>query len=88
MIVRNAEFEDMKRLGHIMSVSFQTAFSDFVTQQTLDACAREESCTVTGLELDETAHAAALENINVETLTPIEAMNLIWELKGMLSKKD
>ena len=26
-------------------------------------CAREESCTVTGLELDETAHAAALENI-------------------------
>ena len=26
-------------------------------------CAREESCTVTGVELDEAAHAAALENI-------------------------
>ena len=44
MIVRNAEFEDMKRLGHIMSVSFRTAFSDFVTEQTLDACAQEDNC--------------------------------------------
>ena len=26
-------------------------------------CARDESCTVTGIELDEAAHAAALENI-------------------------
>ena len=26
-------------------------------------CSREESCTVTGVELDEAAHAAALENI-------------------------
>ena len=44
MTVRNAEFEDMKRLGHIMSVSFRTAFSDFVTQQTMDACAQEDAC--------------------------------------------
>ena len=44
MTVRNAEFKDMKRLGHIMSVSFKTAFCDFVSQQTLDACAREENC--------------------------------------------
>lgn len=44
MTVRNAEFEDMKRLGHIMSVSFKTAFCDFVSQQTLDACAQEENC--------------------------------------------
>ena len=44
MTVRNAEFEDMKRLGHIMSVSFRTAFADFVSQETLDACAREENC--------------------------------------------
>lgn len=44
MIVRNAEFEDMKQLGHIMSVSFRTAFSAFVTQKTMDACAREENC--------------------------------------------
>ena len=44
MTVRNAEFEDMKRLGHIMSVSFRTAFADFVTRQTLDACAQEENC--------------------------------------------
>ena len=44
MIVRNADFEDMKQLGHIMSVSFRTAFSAFVTQKTMDACAREENC--------------------------------------------
>ena len=44
MIVRNAELEDMKQLGHIMSVSFRTAFSDFVTQQTMDACAQEDNC--------------------------------------------
>ena len=45
MTVRNAAFEDMKQLGHIMSVSFRSAFSEFVTQDTLDACAREENCT-------------------------------------------
>lgn len=44
MTVRNAEFEDMKRMGHIMSVSFRTAFADFVTQETLDACAQEDNC--------------------------------------------
>ena len=44
MTVRNAEFKDMKRAGHIMSVSFCDAFSDFVTKQTLDACAREDNC--------------------------------------------
>ena len=45
MHVRKAELEDMKRLGHIMSVSFQTAFRDFVSPQTLEACAREDACT-------------------------------------------
>lgn len=44
MTVRNAEFDDMKQLGYIMAVSFRTAFSDFVTQQTMDACAQEDSC--------------------------------------------
>ena len=44
MQVRNAEFEDMKRLGHIMSVSFRTAFAAFVSQETLDACAQEDNC--------------------------------------------
>ena len=44
MTVRNAELDDMKQLGHIMSVSFRTAFAEFVTPQTMDACAREESC--------------------------------------------
>ena len=44
MIVRNAEFEDMKQLGHIMAVSFRTAFADFVSQQTMDACAQEDNC--------------------------------------------
>ena len=44
MLVRNAEFEDMKQAGHIMSVSFRTAFGDFVSQQTMDACAQEDNC--------------------------------------------
>ena len=45
MIVRNAKFEDMKQVGHIMSVSFRTAFADFVSQQTMDACAQEDVLT-------------------------------------------
>ena len=44
MTVRNAGFEDMKRLGHIMSVSFRSAFSEFISKQTRDACAQEENC--------------------------------------------
>lgn len=44
MEIRNAEFYDMKQLGHIMSVSFRSAFADFVTQKTMDACAGEENC--------------------------------------------
>lgn len=44
MTVRNAELDDMKQLGHIMSMSFRTAFAEFVTPQTMDACAREENC--------------------------------------------
>ena len=44
MTVRNAEFEDMKQAGHIMSVSFRTAFADFVSQQAVDACAQEDNC--------------------------------------------
>ena len=44
MKVRIAEFDDMKQAGHIMSVSFRTAFADFVSQQTMDACAQEDNC--------------------------------------------
>ncbi len=45
MTVRAANFEDMTLLGHIMSVSFRTAFSSFITKETLNACAREDNCT-------------------------------------------
>ena len=44
MTVRNGGFGDMKQAGHIMSLSFRTAFADFVSQETMDACAREENC--------------------------------------------
>ena len=44
MLVRNAKFEDMARAGHIMAVSFRTAFGDFVSKETMDACAREDHC--------------------------------------------
>ena len=44
MMVRNAAFEDMAQAGRIMSLSFRTSFADFVSKETMDACAREESC--------------------------------------------
>ena len=44
MVVRNAVFEDMVQAGHIMSVSFRTAFADFVSKETMDACAGEDAC--------------------------------------------
>ena len=44
MIIRNAKFEDMKLAGHIMSVSFRTAFAAYVSQQTMDACTQEDNC--------------------------------------------
>ena len=44
MLVRNANYDDMKQAGRIMSVSFRTAFADFVSQQTMDACAQEDNC--------------------------------------------
>ena len=42
--VRNAEFEDMLPAGQIMSRSFRSAFRDFVSPETMEACAREENC--------------------------------------------
>ena len=45
MEIRNATAGDMKLLGHIMAVSFRSAFCEFVSQQTLDACAQEDNCT-------------------------------------------
>ncbi len=44
MVIRNAVFEDMAQAGRIMSVSFRTAFADFVSRETMDACAREDGC--------------------------------------------
>ena len=44
MTVRIAEYDDMKRAGKIMSVSFRTAFADLVSKETMDACAREDCC--------------------------------------------
>ena len=44
MQIRKAEMEDMPLAGHIMSVSFQTAFADFVSPVTLETCAREDAC--------------------------------------------
>ena len=37
-------------------------------------CSRDENCRVTGLELDEAAHRAALENIRRNTLTRLESI--------------
>ena len=72
MTVKNAEFEDMNQAGRIMARSFRASFGDFVSRQTMDACAREDSCI------------ALLEGVfkagNVEFL--------IGEGKGMLAWQD
>ena len=72
MVIRNAKMEDMKQLGHIMSVSFREAFSDFVTKQTMDACAQEENCV------------ALLENVyregNVHFLIGDDSGMLCWQM--------
>ena len=74
MLVRNAHYEDMKTAGHIMSVSFRTAFTGFVSRQTLDACAREDACI------------ALLEGIyregNVHFLLGGESGMLAWQNSG------
>ena len=71
MQVRNAGFEDMTQAGHIMSVSVRTAFADFVSSQTMDACAREDNCI------------ALLEGIfregNMHFLIGGESGMLVWQ---------
>lgn len=64
MIVRNAVLADMKQLGHIMSVSVKMAFRDFVSWQTLDACAQEDNCValLEGLYRDGKMHFLIGEN--------------------------
>lgn len=42
--IREARAEDMEALGRIMAVSFRSAFSEFISRETLDACAVEENC--------------------------------------------
>lgn len=42
--VRNAELKDMELCGRIMAQSFRSAFSSFISRETLDACAVEENC--------------------------------------------
>lgn len=44
MTIRNATFEDMGQAGRVMSTSFRAAFADFVSQQTMDACAQKDNC--------------------------------------------
>ena len=58
MIVRNAESEDMNRMGSIMAVSLRTAFSDFVSAEILKNCAVEANCAAMLEELfqDEKIH--------------------------------
>ena len=43
-IVREATLEDIPRLTHIMVQSFRSAFAEFVSQETMDACTNEDNC--------------------------------------------
>lgn len=42
--VRSSTLADIPALGRVMAVSFRSAFESFVSRETLDACAVEESC--------------------------------------------
>ena len=44
MTVRNATFEDMAFAADIMVTSFRTAFADFVSPETMDACTNPGNC--------------------------------------------
>ena len=46
MTVRNATFEDMALAAEIMVASFRTAFADFVSRSTMDACTNPNNCCV------------------------------------------
>ena len=71
-VIRPAVLSDMPRLGRIMARSFRAAFSGFISQPTLDACAVEENC------------AALLEGIfregTMRFLTDGEYGLLVWAL--------
>ena len=43
-ILRNATINDVNLVTDIMVTSFRTAFHSFVSQETLDACAKVENC--------------------------------------------
>lgn len=45
MEVRSVTGEDIPLISHIMVTSFRTAFADFVTAQTMDACADPQNCS-------------------------------------------
>ena len=42
--IRPAEFEDMRIATDIMVTSFRTAFADFVSPETMDACTNPDNC--------------------------------------------
>ena len=44
MTVRNAALEDMALAASIMVTSFRTAFADFVSPETMDACTDPDNC--------------------------------------------
>ena len=90
MLVRNAEFDDMKQAGPIMSVSFRTAFAGFVSQQTMDACAQEDNCIalLEGIYQEEKVHFLMGENSGMlawqqtEDGTEIIAIHTLPESRG------
>ena len=44
MTIRNATLEDMALAAEIMVTSFRSAFADFVSSETMDACANPDNC--------------------------------------------
>ena len=43
-VIRDAGHDDMALAASIMVTSFRTAFADFVSQETMDACTNPDNC--------------------------------------------
>ena len=72
--VRTAKENDMTALGRVMALSFQSAFSGFISRQTLARCAGEEDCA----RLLQSLYEAGQMHILVGELDGTVSGLLVW----------
>lgn len=87
IMVTYAAPEQYPVLGQIMAVSFRTAFADFVSKETLDACAVPENCAalLAGLPEEMTTLAGRVDGKLLGLLVFTERPNGRTELEAIHS---